>query len=125
MAQGKPHSARLWYRASLALSMRPPTTIPLDPMQQRLLKALENIRTVASEKYAETLIRGFENEVEKAAGFHGAIADAVRMPIPGVDVSEEKATEMMQLLLDRLAATSPADAPLLRSLKPKRVSRLK
>lgn len=63
IGQGHPFSPRLLYRVSLALKIRPPTTIPLDDLQQRLMMALDRLRRVVSVEQAEEAVRQFEEHV--------------------------------------------------------------
>src|SRR5687767_7430049 len=64
MCQGKSVSTRVLYRASLALGIRPPTTLPPDDMQQRLMRALDRIRQYATSRQAEAMVASFEGAAQ-------------------------------------------------------------
>lgn len=64
IGQGVPHSPGLLHRASILLGIRDPTTIPLDPLQQRLLRTLDEWRRTMPIERAEEIVTYLEDRTE-------------------------------------------------------------
>lgn len=92
IGQGVPHTPGLLHRASLELGIRDPTTIPLDDLQQRILRCLDEWRRTMPVERAGEIVAMLET---RTATLREAIADY--MASLGRAATTDQATAQLQV----------------------------